>query len=68
MPLRMYNLTDPPASNFDCDYAFTLGGAAATLVQKRKNGYLATVTGLKLPVPEWKVMMRILIRGVLLRS
>lgn len=42
-------------SNFDCDYAFTLGGAAATLVHRHKSGYLATVTGLKNPVSEWKV-------------
>lgn len=42
-------------SNFDCDYAFTLGGAVATLMHRRVNGYLATVTGLKEPVAGWKV-------------
>lgn len=42
-------------SNFDCDYGFTLGGAAAILVHNRKNGYLATVTGLKKAVADWKV-------------
>lgn len=42
-------------SNFDCDYAFTLGGAVASLMHRRVNGYLATVTGLKEPVAGWKV-------------
>lgn len=42
-------------SNFDCDYAFTLGGAVAKLMHSRVNGYLATVTGLKEPVSGWKV-------------
>lgn len=42
-------------SNFDCDYAFTLGGAVATLMSRRMNGYLATVTGLKMPAADWKV-------------
>ena len=42
-------------SNFDCDYAFTLGGAVATLMTSRMNGYLATVTGLKMPAADWKV-------------
>ncbi len=51
-------------SNFDCDYAFTLGGAVAALMQRRVNGYLATVTGLKEPVSGWKVRY-IRIRGVL---
>ncbi|KAG5175493.1 hypothetical protein JKP88DRAFT_351423 [Tribonema minus] len=34
-------------SNFDCDYAFSLGGLAAALVHSRASGYLATLTGLK---------------------
>ncbi|CAM9151356.1 unnamed protein product [Choristocarpus tenellus] len=42
-------------SNFDCDYAYTLGGTAATLVHRGITGYLATVTGLKHPVKDWKV-------------
>ncbi|CBJ31829.1 RecName: Full=Pyrophosphate--fructose 6-phosphate 1-phosphotransferase subunit beta; Short=PFP; AltName: Full=6-phosphofructokinase, pyrophosphate dependent; AltName: Full=Pyrophosphate-dependent 6-ph [Ectocarpus siliculosus] len=41
-------------SNFDCDYAFTLGGAVAILMHRRMSGYLATVTGLKEPVEGWK--------------
>ncbi|CAN0555906.1 unnamed protein product [Laminaria digitata] len=45
-------------SNFDCDYAFTLGGAVATLMSRRMNGYLATVTGLKMPAADWKVRAR----------
>ncbi|CAM9430307.1 unnamed protein product [Discosporangium mesarthrocarpum] len=42
-------------SNFDCDYAYTLGGTAATLVHRGASGYLATVTGLKHSVKDWKV-------------
>lgn len=52
----MYGFLDVcVCSNFDCDYGFTLGGAAAILVHRRKNGYLATVTGLKGLAADWKV-------------
>lgn len=41
-------------SNFDCDYAYALGHTALHLVAAGLNGYMATVTNLKEPVPQWR--------------
>lgn len=42
-------------SPFDCDLAYSLGGAAAALVHNNLTGYLASITGLKGPAHTWKV-------------
>mmetsp|Transcript_12000 Transcript_12000/g.15155 ORF Transcript_12000/g.15155 Transcript_12000/m.15155 type:complete len:1183 (-) Transcript_12000:326-3874(-) len=42
-------------TNFDCDYGFTVGGAAAVLVLNELSGYMPTVSGLKAPVDEWSI-------------
>jgi len=42
-------------SDFDCDYAYTLGGAAGVLAATGKSGYMAIVSGLSKPVQEWRV-------------
>jgi len=42
-------------SKFDCDYGYTLGGAACVLIQNEMSGYVPTVSGLKGPVKEWSV-------------
>lgn len=41
-------------SNFDCNYAFTLGQLAFFLVMHSLNGYMATVTNLSQPVSKWR--------------
>lgn len=41
-------------SNFDCNYAFTLGQLAFYLVINSLNGYMATVTNLIQPVSKWR--------------
>lgn len=41
-------------SNFDCNYAFTLGQLAFFLVMHELNGYMATVTNLSHPVSKWR--------------
>jgi len=41
-------------SNFDSNYCYSLGYAAAALVESGKTGYMATVTGLTNSVTEWK--------------
>jgi len=41
-------------SNFDCNYAFTLGQLAFYLVMNWLNGYMATVTNLIQPVSKWR--------------
>lgn len=41
-------------SNFDCNYAFTLGQLAFFLVLHELNGYMATVTNLSQPVSKWR--------------
>jgi 6-phosphofructokinase 1 len=41
-------------SDFDSDYAYTLGGTAALLAAAGKSGYMAIVSDLAKPVEEWK--------------
>jgi pyrophosphate--fructose-6-phosphate 1-phosphotransferase len=41
-------------SNFDCNYAYTLGQTAYHLAQAGLNGYLATVSNLKQDVSQWR--------------
>merc|ERR1711976_84975 len=41
-------------SNFDCDYAYSLGGIAASLLYNGFSGYIATISGLKGPSTEWQ--------------
>jgi pyrophosphate--fructose-6-phosphate 1-phosphotransferase len=41
-------------SNFDCNYAYTLGQTAYYLAQAGLTGYLATVANLKQDVSEWR--------------
>lgn len=41
-------------SNFDCDYAYALGHIAYHLISAGLNGYMATVTNLKMPVSKWQ--------------
>ncbi|CAM9806155.1 unnamed protein product, partial [Phaeothamnion confervicola] len=50
-----YQARSATPSNFDCDYGFTLGGAAAALAHRGVTGVLATVTNLREAVSEWKV-------------
>lgn len=50
-----YQARSAMPSNFDCDYAYSLGGAAACLLHRHLTGYLAIVTGLKGPVKDWQV-------------
>merc|ERR1740129_1173531 len=42
-------------SDFDSDYAYTLGGADGVLAATGKSGYMAIVSGLSKPVQEWRV-------------
>mmetsp|Transcript_31903 Transcript_31903/g.67842 ORF Transcript_31903/g.67842 Transcript_31903/m.67842 type:complete len:1200 (-) Transcript_31903:60-3659(-) len=42
-------------SDFDSDYAYTLGGAAAILAATGQSGYMAIVSDLSKPVQKWKV-------------
>jgi len=41
-------------SNFDCNYAYTLGQTAYHLAHAGLNGYLATVSNLKQDVSQWR--------------
>ncbi len=40
-------------SNFDADYCYSLGYAAACLIAAGKTGYMASVRGLAKPASEW---------------
>ena len=40
-------------SNFDADYCYTLGFAAAALVSEGKTGYMSSVRNLTAPADEW---------------
>src|SRR5262249_45822903 len=42
-------------SNFDSQYCYALGFAAAVLINGEKTGYLACVRNLNKPVAEWRV-------------
>ena len=42
-------------SNFDSNYCYALGKSAALLIESKANGYLATISGLGLPVEKWAV-------------
>uniref|UniRef100_A0A7S0A7I1 Pyrophosphate--fructose 6-phosphate 1-phosphotransferase n=1 Tax=Pyrodinium bahamense TaxID=73915 RepID=A0A7S0A7I1_9DINO len=42
-------------SDFDSDYAYSLGGAAAVLATTGRTGYMAVVSDLSRPVREWRV-------------
>jgi len=50
-----YQARSAMPTNFDCDYGYTLGGAAAVLVFNQLSGYMPTVSGTKGPVAEWTV-------------
>jgi len=40
-------------SNFDMDYAYTLGATSAVLATSGRNGYMAVVSNLSQPVSSW---------------
>merc|ERR1711920_305515 len=40
-------------SNFDVDYAYTLGATSAVLATTERNGYMAIVSNLSQPVGNW---------------
>merc|ERR1719443_2129441 len=40
-------------SDFDCDYAYALGGTAALLAANGNSGYMAVVSDLSKPVEQW---------------
>jgi len=40
-------------SNFDMDYAYTLGATSAVLATTERNGYMAIVSNLSQPVGNW---------------
>ncbi|MGQ1889963.1 diphosphate--fructose-6-phosphate 1-phosphotransferase [Thermophagus sp. OGC60D27] len=40
-------------SNFDADYTYSLGNAAAILIAEGKTGYMASVRNLTAPADEW---------------
>lgn len=42
-------------SKFDCDYCYTLGATAGSLVESNKTGYVASVRNLNRPAHEWAV-------------
>eukprot|EP00931_Biecheleriopsis_adriatica_P000701 TRINITY_DN1007_c0_g1_i1.p1 TRINITY_DN1007_c0_g1~~TRINITY_DN1007_c0_g1_i1.p1 ORF type:complete len:1195 (-),score=327.24 TRINITY_DN1007_c0_g1_i1:52-3636(-) len=42
-------------SDFDSDYAYTLGGTAAVLAANGHNGYMAVASDLAQPVERWRV-------------
>jgi hypothetical protein len=42
-------------SDFDSDYAYTLGGAAALLALNGHNGYMAVASDLSQPCENWRV-------------
>lgn len=42
-------------SNFDCNYAYTLGQSAALLLQSGATGYMACVKRLQLPAENWEI-------------
>ncbi len=42
-----------PPSNFDADYCYSLGYAAAALIAAGKTGYMAAVRNLARPASEW---------------
>jgi len=41
-------------SNFDVDYAYTLGATSALLATTQRNGYMAIVSNLSQPVNSWR--------------
>merc|ERR1719215_2324510 len=41
-------------SNFDMDYAYTLGATSAVLAATGRNGYMAVVSDLSKPVTQWR--------------
>ena len=41
-------------SNFDADYCYSLGYAAAALIGAKKTGYMASVKNLSKPATEWE--------------
>jgi len=41
-------------SNFDVDYAYTLGATSAVLATTERNGYMAIVSNLSQPVSKWR--------------
>lgn len=43
-------------SNFDCQYCYTLGHAAALLVQHKASGYMCCVKNLAKPIENWQVL------------
>jgi len=43
-------------SNFDCNYAYTLGYVAAILLNNHATGYMACVKNLSKPVSEWEIL------------
>ncbi len=42
-------------SNFDAQYCYALGHAAALLIQSRATGYMSCVKNLTAPVSEWEI-------------
>lgn len=42
-------------SNFDANYCYNLGFAAAQLAIAKRTGYIVSIQGLKNPVEDWKV-------------
>jgi diphosphate-dependent phosphofructokinase len=42
-------------SNFDADYCYTLGNAAAVLLNNHASGYMACVKNLSKPYNEWEI-------------
>jgi len=42
-------------SDFDSDYAYTLGAASSVLAASGRSGYMATVSDLSQPVEQWRV-------------
>ncbi len=43
-------------TNFDANYAYSLGRTAAALVVQRSNGYMAVVNNLDKPVEQWRAL------------
>ncbi len=43
-------------SNFDCQYCYTLGHAAALLIQHEASGYICCVKHLDQPIENWQIL------------
>lgn len=43
-------------SNFDAEYCYALGFAAAHLIEQKQTGYMACITNLERPADEWGVL------------